>query len=142
MVVEDQKIQEMKRRTVKQVVQMMLKHQGIMTSDMAVNGNIHDFLSHKIMDVIIRDIRSRQYVPSEFAFKRPGGNEVFQWLCERSLLKLSRIFPDHDVDSLLKMSQLTLRAAIEELRKSKVANKYSTRLIEYRDSKTALGTAV
>jgi hypothetical protein len=36
----------------------------------------------------------------------------------------------------------TLRDAIEELRKSKMANKYSKRLFEYRDSKTALGTAV
>ena len=169
--VEDREIREMKQRTVKQIVQMMLKHQGIiMTSDMAANGNIHDFLAHKIMDVIIRDIRILQYAPSEFAFKRPGGHEVLQWLCERSLLKLSRTFAEHDVDSSLKMSQLTeidihdmfreevtaressiklrkgmlttLRAAIEELRKSKMANKYSTRLMEYRDSKTALGTAV
>ena len=36
----------------------------------------------------------------------------------------------------------TLRDGIEQLRKSKMANKYSKRLFECRDSKTALGTAV
>ena len=165
--------EEMKQRTVKQIVEMMFKYQGHKAdlSDTATNGNVQDCWAHKILDVIIRDIRSLQHSPSEFAFKRPGGHEVLQWLCERNLLKLSRIFAEHDVDSLLKISKMTdvdihvmfrpdgiagvapiskltqgmlstLRDAIEELRKSKMANKYSKRLFEYRDSKTALGTAV
>jgi hypothetical protein len=64
--------EEMKQRTVKQIVEMMFKYQGHKAdlSDTSTNGNVQDCWAHKILDVIIRDNRSLQHSPSEFAFNR------------------------------------------------------------------------
>ena len=165
--VDNQLIEDMKRRSVKQAVELILKHQGMVNSDMSARNQIHDFWAHKILDVIINDISSLQSAPYEFAFERPGGIEVLMWLKEKGMLKFSRTFAKHDVDSLKRMSDLNdkdikdiffhnasgsctlpkgqeaaLRSAIADLRSLPKSKRYSERLFEYRDSSTALGTAV
>ncbi|EKX32373.1 hypothetical protein GUITHDRAFT_121453 [Guillardia theta CCMP2712] len=167
--VEEKQIAQMKQRSIKQTVEMILKHQACKLSDMKQDDQVYDFCARKILDVVLRDIERLQLDPNDFAFKTPGGSEVLQWLKERGLLGLAPMLVKHHVDSLNKAANLTdsdildifrserskqdemscpkgqelsLRLAIADLRKDKRAKPYSQRLLDFRDSATAIGTAV
>eukprot|EP00960_Hanusia_phi_P001786 51087-Hanusia_phi.AAC.1 len=167
--VDEKQIQSMKQRTVKQTVEMILKHQACKPSDMASEHQFNEFCAGKILDVILRDIELLQLDPNEIAFKYPGGSEILQWLQERSLLGTAPTLFRHHIDSLKKAANLTdndlrdiftseqdqqalptfikgqevsLRMAIADLRKQKRSDPYSQRLLDFKDSKTAIGTAV
>eukprot|EP00960_Hanusia_phi_P008782 251777-Hanusia_phi.AAC.1 len=160
-------IEKMRRRSVKQTIELILKHQGIRLSDVGKNDRASEFCARKVIDIIVRDIQKVQVDPNEFVFQTPGGSEIVQWLRERSLVKLSSSFARHNFDSLHKISMLadkdfedifdtrstnalsitrgqlaSLRIALEDLRSQGICQKYSRRLNDFRDLKTALGTAV
>ncbi|EKX39961.1 hypothetical protein GUITHDRAFT_113953 [Guillardia theta CCMP2712] len=167
--VDEKQIQSMKQRTIKQTVEMILKHQACKPSEMKPDEQFLDYCAGKILDVVIRDLERLLLDPNEFAFKTPGGLEVLQWLEECGLLGLSHMLVKHHVDSLYKAANLTdndvhemfaseregqdlfscrkgqevaLRMAIAELKGQKRSNRYSQRLLDFKDSTTAIGTAV
>ena len=159
--VKEAQLMEMRSRSVKETVGMILKLQGIKLSQMSSEQPFTD-CAERILQVVRRDIDS--WRRRRFRFNTPTGVELLDWLQENSLMRAAPILNAadlHTLDIIAKLRRedvdrlwtlfsiatgmengteletlglrLRLAAAIEKLKEDERSHKLARRLDDYTD---------
>ncbi|EKX43024.1 hypothetical protein GUITHDRAFT_140871 [Guillardia theta CCMP2712] len=159
--VKEAQLMEMRSRSVKETVGMILKLQGIKLSQMSSEQPFTD-CAERILHVVRRDIDS--WRRRRFRFNTPTGVELLDWLQENSLMRAAPILNAadlHTLDIIAKLRRedvdrlwtlfsiatgvengteletlglrLRLAAAIEKLKEDERSHKLARRLDDYTD---------
>jgi hypothetical protein len=97
--VDDKQIEEMRPRSVKQHLDLLLKNQGVSLAAAAAVGPLCD-CARRILSVVVRCISGLQAEPDSFRFRSPHGAEVLSWLQEEGLMRYNGVFARHGLHSL------------------------------------------
>uniref|UniRef100_A0A7S1E474 Uncharacterized protein n=1 Tax=Hemiselmis andersenii TaxID=464988 RepID=A0A7S1E474_HEMAN len=100
----EEQIMRMQALSVRQVVDQMLKNQGIKLA--LVGPEPLSTAASRMLNIVIRDVSSVQCSPDIYAFTRSGGCEVISFLKTRGLISLAPALAHHGITSLRELSLL------------------------------------
>jgi len=115
--VRQDKVQAVLGLSVKQVVQRVLRNQGLQASEW---GDVDAFVTQcatRVLETVLQEMRRLRSDPHKFEQGRPMGLEVLDWLQEENLRTYAPLFIYHRLDSLVYVARLTpevLRQLVDE----------------------------
>lgn len=75
-------IDDMRQRSVRNTVNMLLRHQGCHMADVKGSSAWTEQFACKVLEVMMREIRAQQDAPTNFQLRRPCALEMLEWLQE------------------------------------------------------------
>jgi hypothetical protein len=93
-------IDDMQKRSVREIVHMMLRNQGCKLSQLDLSSAWQEECAVKILELTLREVRTLQDLPSTFTKTRPCGEETLKWLRECGLQQLGPVFISSGLGSL------------------------------------------
>ncbi|KAJ1474238.1 hypothetical protein T484DRAFT_1833138, partial [Baffinella frigidus] len=98
------KVQAVLGRSVKQVVGLVLRNQGVQASQWeGVEGVVAE-CGTRALKTVLQEMRRLRSDPKYFEQGRPMGSEVLEWLQVENLRSYAPLFIHHDLDSLAYVS--------------------------------------
>eukprot|EP00290_Baffinella_frigidus_P041768 CAMPEP_0180287810 /NCGR_PEP_ID=MMETSP0988-20121125/13621_1 /TAXON_ID=697907 /ORGANISM="non described non described, Strain CCMP2293" /LENGTH=842 /DNA_ID=CAMNT_0022262261 /DNA_START=659 /DNA_END=3183 /DNA_ORIENTATION=+ len=93
----EDKVQDVVRLSVKQVVDSVLRNQGVYAS---ASGDVESECAAKVLTTVLQEMRRLRSDPKYFERGRPMASEVLEWLQEENLRSYAPLFVYHRLDSL------------------------------------------
>jgi hypothetical protein len=100
-------IDDMRQRSVRNTVNMLLRHQGCHIADLRGTSALTDQFAGKVLEMMMREIRAQQDAPHIFRLRRPCALEMLEWLHETSLQPLKGVFIASGLESLQAVATLS-----------------------------------
>lgn len=100
------RIAEMRKRSVRQIVNGILAFQGMSLSDEGVHKKALEEAARRVLAKTLECIANLRSDVDLFRMSKPQAEEVLCWLEERGLSEFSTIFARHELDSLLQIRSL------------------------------------
>ncbi len=114
--VSQEKIDDMRQRSVRKTVELILRNQGMQASE--VNSNLAPFGSGpgvafiqtcaiKVLRTVQQELRAMRTDPEQFRNTRPMADEVLDFLRQNCLSSYAMVLANHDIDTLAMLATLT-----------------------------------
>ncbi|KAJ1471840.1 hypothetical protein T484DRAFT_3485030 [Baffinella frigidus] len=102
----EDKVQAVLGRSVKQVVGLVLRNQGVQASQWGGVEGVVAECGTRVLKTVLQEMRRLRSDPKYFEQGRPMGSEVLEWLQVENLRSYAPLFIHHDLDSLAYVARL------------------------------------
>ncbi|KAJ1473644.1 hypothetical protein T484DRAFT_1835300, partial [Baffinella frigidus] len=96
----EEKVQAVLRLSVKQVVDSVLRNQGVQAAAFGGVEGVVTECATRVLKTVLQEMRRLLSDPKYFEQGRPMGSEVLEWLQEENLRSYAPLFVYHRLDSL------------------------------------------
>jgi len=102
----EDKVQAVLRLSVKQVVEQVIRNQGVQASEWGDVTSVATEVGKRVLETVLQEIQRLWSDPKHFEQGRPMGSEVLAWLKESNLQSYVPLFIHHNLDSLEYVARL------------------------------------